>query len=219
MINRLLKSNFLIASPIVKDYIWRMIYRWYIGALVAMISLFVVDQQQGNVPNQEISVSFINQENNDQAREVALQAVIVKLQSLGILDIEINQQVDGALTISYYSTLSMLHIKEQLSQQVAAVVTYSDTKDVDPINGYSIDIAEIHADSNGAAGMNDVCLLELKQDFSRGCDVQLSSILRNTTEELFSHNIPLASAIYGDTSFAIARSLLQTPEVRAGPTV
>lgn len=199
--------------------------KWYFGALLSVITLFVVTQQQIDVPNQQILFQFNTAKVSSTQAEFAILNVKQQLQTIGIRNTRVSKSENGVIKISYYSNVEVSSVKSQLAQSQNVTLGYStlskDKKEEYPQDKtsklYNLDVLEISQSKDTGSGFNDKYVIEAKHEYVRSSnpDVQVFSVcivcskvnvLFNTTQKL-------------NTSVAIAidNNSYNFPEVRAGP--
>ncbi|WP_405369690.1 hypothetical protein [Nonlabens sp. Asnod2-A12] len=196
--------------------------KWYIGALIAIISYFVVEQQSVDVPNQEVLLTFIQGENTS-SKDLAIETVKAQLLSLGARNVTISSLDNGSLKVSYYSHLAIQNVKEQLftslddSTEVATALYHVGDKPVkENIRDYQIDVYEIQENVVSGFDNEGKCYFELKQDYNRGSQV-LGFVSPVVTIDSRNQLTAIAVKVRGDVLFAFNDSTYKIPEVRAGP--
>ncbi|MBF4984763.1 hypothetical protein FNJ87_10590, partial [Nonlabens mediterrranea] len=91
-----------------------MSFKWYIGIFIGLISIFVVQQQESLVPNQEIVLHFNNDAISTEDVQCSLSLLTNQLTDAGVVDIKTVLQPGGVYKISYHSDLSVTSIKNHL---------------------------------------------------------------------------------------------------------
>lgn len=196
--------------------------KWYIFCLILVLTFLGVGQHQISIPNQEIVVQFDDGVSKDET-QIAISRVKRHLQDLGADNIIANEDGNGKLIISYFSTLEVSRIKLILSEEIeleSGIVkgqqeSGSKFPTEDNQNKYRFDIYEIHKEFQSDWDFTGTSILELKPDGNRFSKpkvytsknrIELQEI--NSKGTLKKHNrIAIAS---DETSYKI-------PEVRAGP--
>ena len=196
--------------------------KWYIGALIAIISYFVVEQQSVDVPNQEVLLTFIQGENTS-SKDLAIETVKAQLLSLGARNVTISSLDNGSLKVSYYSHLAIQNVKEQLftglddTTDVATALYHVGDKPVqEDTRDYQIDVYEIQENVVSGFDNEGKCYFELKQDYNRGSQV-LGFVSPVVTIDSRNQLTAIAVKVRGNVLFAFNDSTYKIPEVRAGP--
>ncbi|MEO9954212.1 hypothetical protein [Nonlabens sp.] len=195
--------------------------KWYIGALIAIISYFVVQQQSVDVPNQEVLLTFIQGENTS-SKDLAIETVKTQLLSLGARNVTISSLDNGSLKVSYYSHLAIQNVKEQLftSLDASSVATALNDYGNEPVKesakDYQIDVYEIQENVVSGFDNEGKCYFELKQDYNRGSQV-LGFVSPVITIDSRNQLTAIAVKVRGNVLFAFNDSTYKIPEVRAGP--
>ena len=195
--------------------------KWYIGALIAIISYFVVEQQSVDVPNQEVLLTFIQGENTS-SKDLAIETVKAQLLSIGARNVTITSLDNGSLKVSYYSHLAIQNVKEQLFIDIddTSVATALYHTGDHPTKGnnrdYQIDVYEIQENIVSGFDNEGKCYFELKQDYNRGSQV-LGFVSPVVTIDSRNQLTAIAVKVRGNVLFAFNDSTYKIPEVRAGP--
>ena len=152
--------------------------KWYLGAALLFIAVLgsVLGRQQATVPNQEIVLQFINEDisSNDTRQTIAI--VKQELEHIGVEYIQVSDQEDGRLVISYYSKSTVESIKKLLSTQkeLALGIVSSDKNELpfrfpsqDTSQGYNLDIYEIQDGQTSYSSLGGKSAVELKSGQQR----------------------------------------------------
>jgi preprotein translocase subunit SecD len=200
--------------------------RWYFSTLIIILILFGVCQKQISVPNQEIVLEFIdNKVTSDEVQE-AIAIVKNQLQSLGVDEIEVQEEADGRLRITYYSDVNVTSIKKIFSERENLELGYAsynqDEEDTrfpsdKNSNSYHIDVYEIQNGADADFGLDGKYVLELKHEYDRfsNPNVYLSTTKIEVSD---SNEIPKVTyKVRRNIAIAIDDNSRHVPDVRAGP--
>lgn len=202
--------------------------KWYINVALIFIAVLggIIGQQQVAVPNQEIVLQFTNADAllNDAQHTIAI--VEEQLELIGVYNIQISEQEDGKLIISYYSNTDVDSIKALLSEQKELALGFvSNKKNEIPIHlpadgpsiGYNLDVYEIQDGQNLVSDLGGKCAIELKSGHYRFINtnfyIPFDDIIIAGNEQILKVNYTFQRHI------AIAQDYKshKIPEVRAGP--
>ncbi|MFK5982118.1 MAG: hypothetical protein QM499_04315 [Flavobacteriaceae bacterium] len=199
--------------------------RWYFGTFIFLLSLFVVNQQQISIPNQEIVVQFSSDEVTLLETQNTIAIVKKQLQEAGVEKIKVQKGENGELKISYFSTIDIVSIKKILSEEndidlgITSVFnkekSNNSNKDSD---SYKLDVYEIQKgddldlENNGFA-------VELKSNNDRFFSLEVYFINTEIDISKISKDEKVAYKIHRYLPVVKNNSLHIIPEVRAGPTV
>lgn len=205
-------------------YIWQVNFKWYIGALIAVVSYFVVEQQSNDVPNQEIVLTF-SESYSSIDYEQAITGVTKQLEEIGAEQVAISENENGSLKVSYYSSLALKNVKNHLFE-VSIVNGFStslkfknNTSEGPSSNDfvdYQIDIYEISDDIVSGMDHEGKSYFELKQDFNRGSQVHSSTLSKAPTSSI-NVLVSVAEKVNNEVQLAFPTISFQIPQVRAGP--
>lgn len=198
--------------------------KWYISIFIGLISIFVVQQQESVVPNQEIVLHFNSNAISIEDVQCSLSLLNKQLSDAGVLSVKTELQSSGVYKISYHSDLSVNSIKKHINvksftgfinnQSPLSNVPVSDDEVV-----LKMDVYDIQQDKSGFADTNNALLLEIKQDYHRGSQVSYPFLPKEVCSKLdavFIDSIRCSKTVLGLT---IASRSYAVPAVRAGPVL
>ncbi len=152
--------------------------KWHFSIALLFIAVLgsILGQQQTTVPNQEIVLQFANEDIslNDAQHTIAI--VEQELQRIGVVYIQVSEQEDGRLVISYYSDTTVESIKKLLSAQkeLALGIVSSNKNQIplqlpskDNIIGYNLDVYEIQDGQNSFSHLDGKSAVEFKSGLRR----------------------------------------------------
>lgn len=202
--------------------------KWYLGAALLFIAVLgsVLGRQQTTVPNQEIVLQFANEDISLDDAQYTIAIVEQELQRIGVASIQVSDQEDGRLVISYYSKANVESIKKILSTQKELALGFvSSEKNEQPFQlpsqetsvGYNWDVYEIQDGQTSYSSLGGKCAVELKSEPQRFVNPNLYL----PSEDIFSVNSePILKVKFSFQRYiAIAKDYRshKIPEVRAGP--
>ena len=202
--------------------------KWYISAALICIAVLgsILGQQQTTAPNQEIVLQFADEDISLDDAQHTIAIVEQELQRIGIAAINVSEQEDGRLVISYYSDTNVESIKKLLSTQKELSLGFvSSDKNEKPQKfpskdqaiGYNLDVFEIQDGQISYSSLGGKCAVELKSAPQRFLNPNLYI---PSEESLF---VISEQILKVDLNFqryiAIAKDYRshKIPEVRAGP--
>ena len=198
--------------------------KWYFSVLIVFLTLLGICQEQNSVPNQEIVLQFTDDEVTNEEAQNTIAIIKEQLQTLGINDIQVGEQEDGRLKITYYSDANVASIKKILSKGKRIELGYTsynqDEKDGNlPSNknsNYNFDVYEIQS-TDLTLGFDGKYVLEIKQEYERFSNPNVYSFEGeiNVTERC--KIVKVAYRVNRNIAIAIDNTLNTIPEVRAGP--
>lgn len=182
-------------------------------------------QQQSALPNQEIVVQFANENIslNDATHTISI--VEQELQRIGVSHIQISEEEDGRLVISYYSKTNVEGIKKLLSEQkdLALGFVSSEEQEIplhfpshkEPI-AYNLDVYEIHSGQHSFSDLGGKYALELKSKPYRFVNSNFYILSDDLYPLVNDHILKVNLSFQRFTAIKDYRSH-KIPEVRAGP--
>jgi hypothetical protein len=198
--------------------------KWYISALIAIASYFVVEQQSNDLPNQEIVVTF-SHTNSAVQLEKAVTFIKTELLGIGAQNVIVTEAVPGSLKVTYYSDLALqsvtdhlfvLSLTNDLTTSLRLKESSSDTPLEKSLLDYQIDIYEISDDLVSGMHPDGKSYFELKQDYNRGSQVHFYT-LQTVSTCRHNHIVTVAQKLSDQVLLAFNNSSFNIPEVRAGP--
>ncbi|WP_213520450.1 hypothetical protein [Nonlabens sp.] len=199
-------------------------FKWYIGALIAIASYFVVVQQRNDLPNQEIVVTF-SHTNSDVQLEKAVAFIRTQLLGIGAENVTVAEVVPGSLKVTYYSDLELQSVTDHLFiashiNDVTTSLRLKENSSDAPLDSslleYQIDIYEISDDLVSGMHPDGKSYLELKQDYHRGSQVHFYTLQTLPTHH-DNHMVTVAQKVSDQVLLTFNTSSFNIPEVRAGP--
>lgn len=202
--------------------------KWYFSIALLFITVLgaVLGQQKSSLPNQEIVLQFADAEVSSHEAHHTISILEQQLQSIGIVDIQVSEQEEGKLVISYYSDTNVESIKKLLSDQeelAIGVVSSDKTKLPLPLPSkedafrYNLDVYEISTGQYSYADLGGSYAVEFKSGADRFLNpnfhvpVEGAAFVRN--EAFFKAQVTPIHPIQVIRDY---RSH-EIPEVRAGP--
>ena len=182
--------------------------------------------EQSTEPNQQIVIQFSNEDVSEEAAERTIEAIYKRLQGVDAEHIQIGQNENGQLKITYYSTTDVEHIQDILSKDENFKFAYSSDRQSStdfPLDktgkDYELNISEIqnNSDINWNFERTEVVELNQKSEHSFYPKVNASSEQLNT-EHNNNSIIKVAIKINNAIATEIDNISYIIPEVRAGPS-
>ena len=198
--------------------------KWCISALLIILSLLGLRQEQSKASNQQILLQFTDVElASDTAHKEVLTAITKKLQILGIDAIEIIKNDAEQLSIRYYSDVDAHSVREFLTQDSQHSFTYKDEvpfefpKEQLP-EKYNLIVSDLHQHADNGFNLNGNLVLVQKQDFIKSFT---PVILHFNNAIVFTQDasVNVSFNIHRNIAMAIDNTSQNIPEVRAGPYV
>ena len=202
--------------------------KWYFGAAIILIAVLgsVLGRQQATVPNQEIVLQFANEDISLDEAQHTIAIVEKELQRIGVAYIQVSDQEDGRLVISYYSKANVESIKKLLSTQKELALGFvSSEKNELPFQfpsqetsiGYNLDVYEIQDGQTSYSSLGGKCAVELKSGQQRFLNpnfyIPSEAPFIVNTEQVLKVNF----SFQRDIVIAKDYRSYKIPEVRAGP--
>lgn len=202
--------------------------KWLIrAALIFSVVLGgVLGQQQSILPNQEIVLQFVNEDISLNDADHTIAIVEQELQRIGVSHIQISEQEDGRLVISYYSDTTVAGIKKILSEQKELALGFVSTdKKENPLQfpskaetlGYHLNVYEIQDGQNLFSDLSGKCATELKSGSQRFLNptfyIHPDGPLYANREQLLKVDVSFQSDLVITKDYRSHK----IPEVRAGP--
>ncbi len=202
--------------------------KWYLGAALIFIVVLgsILGRQQSAVPNQEIVLQFASEDFSLVEAQYTIAIVEQELQRIGVDYIQVSEQEDGRLVLSYYSDTNVESIKKLLSTQKELALGFvsSDKNDkplqfpsTDKSIGYNLDVYEIQDGQTSYSSLGGKCAVELKSGQQRFLNPNF--YIPTEAIYLFENEQILKVDFSFQRYIAIAKNYRshKIPEVRAGP--
>lgn len=178
------------------------------------------------VPNQQIVVEFSDSQITEIETQKAIEAIQLKLQTIGVNDIQVGQDHNGQLKITYYSKADVEQIQTILSSEQNFKFA-NNTSDDNPshlpkkkhLKDYEINISEIQNSNDTNWDFEGVQIVELNHKSDRFNKLKDSNSSTRATSELYNNLIKVSVKSNNNVALAIDNLSYKIPEVRAGPTV
>ncbi|EDP95385.1 hypothetical protein U8527_17005 [Kordia algicida OT-1] len=197
----------------------------YLSAFVILLTLLGFYKEQTPAPNQEIELQFTNQTVSQETKEV-IDGIKKQLEALGVANIQV-RQIDGALKIAYYSDENVAAIKELLLEEIPASNNESPNQTDDDntvvfqeytaIEGYKLEVYELHTTSNPFIGVQGKFILSLQKDYDKSPNPNSFANTNNFISGEVKHTIALAYTESSYTAIPKENTSYEIPDVRAGP--
>lgn len=194
--------------------------KWYFGALIIILTLFGASQENLKVPNQEIVLQFSSASVSSNDAQRAISKVKEQLETIGVSKVEVREEANGRLVISYFSDTTVANVKNALSTATLAFDYTSNNYSLLKLpkeEAYNLDVFEITKSDDVGFGSTGKLILELKQDYDRFSN---PNVFFYAPEVLATDkNIEVLVAYKQNRTLAFATNniLYKIPEGRAGP--
>lgn len=200
--------------------------RWYYSILTVMFVLLAgfATKEHYAVPNQEIVLQFTNDAITSNEAKNTISIVKQQLKSAGVENIQVKEQQDGYLKITYYSDSDVDSIKAVLSEVNLLELGYLSDQNGDPqipsddrSLSYNLDVYEIQQ-ADDASDLGGKLALETKVEHERFYNPNLFVPQKNVDEKELCKSVKVAYKFNRTVAIAIDNSSRKIPEVRAGPS-
>lgn len=199
--------------------------KWYISTLILVLTFLGICHNQISLPNQEILVQFNTKEVTAEQSQNAIAAIKQQLQTFGVDNIQVREESNGSLKISYHSAIAVENIKKTLSDDEALALDFTALNHHKKSNkypskkqskSYNLDVYELHkpTDNSNSAG---TYVINQKQDYDR---FFTPNIGLHSAEIDFSKSdkvVKSSHKLNKNSVFLIDNTSYIIPEVRAGP--
>jgi len=199
--------------------------KWYLSAIVSILTLLGINLEQSSVVNQEIVVQFIDDEVSCDQTQDAIAIVKKQLWDLGIENIQVQEKSEGTLKITYYSDIDVANIEKLLSQEKELNLDYAShshgrTSNESPFkeetSRYNLNVSEILKNLDADPDVNGLVLEQVAKS-DRYFKPNLYSSFKLSDVRERNRLEKVSYTIYKNSAIAIDNSSNAIPEVRAGP--
>ena len=194
--------------------------KWFISVFIIALAIISISMEQRTAPNQEIIIKFSDTEANVSHTQQAITLVKKELSNLHADNIKVEQLTNGALKVTYYSTIDVTEIKNLLSPTTSRTAynlenKSSGTPEDTELAFYELDVYKIQdsKDMEGAAGL----IVESKSESTRSSPVKVYASLHKPSERIVTNQTYTAYNIHKRSDVAFINSCYNIPETRAGP--
>ncbi|MCF6308665.1 MAG: hypothetical protein L3J09_12040 [Flavobacteriaceae bacterium] len=199
--------------------------KWYFGTFIFLLTLFVVNQQQISIPNQQIVIQFVNNEVASVEVQQTIATIKKQLKLIGVEHIQIRESENGSLKISYFSDVNIASIKKIISEENefqlgVSSISQNETSNEAPLkeksNTYKLDVYEIQKGDDSEKDLNRLAF-ELKPEIDRFFKPNVY-LLKIEIDVWKTNKIEkVAFTIQKNIATEINKVSHIIPEVRAGP--
>lgn len=194
----------------------------YFSALLITLALFGLGHQQVSVPNQEIIVQFAQDKVDSVNAQNTIDIVKIQLKSIGAENIQVIEEKNGKLKITYYSEREVESIKAILSNEKSLKLAYSSKNEEIPdlpsnedSNSYNFDVFEIKKSVDSEWGFEGTLVIELKPEGDRFSNPKYFASQQVVNNE--QQSLKVTCKAISNIATAINNTSYKIPEVRAGP--
>ncbi|WP_299115153.1 hypothetical protein [uncultured Winogradskyella sp.] len=198
----------------------------HFGILIILMTFLGRYLESSVVHNQQIVVQFSDLQITKSESQEAIEAIQLKLKTIGVKDIQVGQNQKGQLKITYYSETDIQHIKDVLSDGKDFELAYNVNRDYpnNPLEqkhtkDYELNISEINNSNTNTWDFEGVKTIELHHKSDRFNN--LKDYNANTQFKLrtLDHLIKVRVKYSHNIALVIDNGSYKIPEVRAGPNV
>lgn len=202
--------------------------KWFLSIALIFIAVLggVLGQQKIKIPNQEIVVQFANENISLDDAKQTIAIVEKELLRIGVSLLQVSEQEDGRLVISYYSVTNAEGIKKLLSEQKELALGFiSSDKTENPLEfpsqkvdvAYNLDVYEIQQGQHPASDLGGKCAVELKTKHLRLVNYNFYIPADDGYPKITAQNLKANFSFQRYAALAKANYSHTIPEVRAGP--
>ncbi|WP_438961983.1 hypothetical protein [Nonlabens sp.] len=195
--------------------------KWYIGVLISLVTIFLVQQRDVVVPNQEIVVNFSSGVVSAEDAQYSVELLTQQLLDAGVQEIQAVLLENGRYKISYHSELNVAGIKQLINIDTFTAflkdLPQSQTLPIEQQSLCELDVYDLLQHTNDISDTESALFIEIKQDVHRGSQVNYSiySMVSSTSlYGLVEMDLKGSNQALGLTVVSRAHAI---PAVRAGP--
>lgn len=182
--------------------------------------------EKTTVPNQQIVIQFSNNAISAEESEDAIEAIQIKLQSIGATLIKIGQNDSGQLRITYHSDTDVAHIKNVLFNVENLKVAYNASNESSSefpkeqnVKGYKLNVSEIKTSPTNTWDFEGTQVTEFNNKTDHSNTLKVHNSGNHIDSELNNHVLNTIVEAYKVIVIVKNNSSYKIPEVRAGPIV
>ena len=196
----------------------------HLGILVVVLAFLGTFMDQKTVPNQQIVVQFLDKSVSLEDSEEAIESIQFKLQSIGVTHIQIGQNRDGQLRITYHSDSDVSHIQDVLFKGDDFDIAYQASQQQSDnfpkereANDYELNISEIKSGTDFNWDFEGTQVTEVNQKTDHSNQLQVNYSGKPFSVKPVNSIVNVAVAANNTVVNAINQLSYEIPEVRAGP--
>lgn len=184
--------------------------------------LFAANQQQKALPNQEIVLQFTNDGVTAAEMQMAIEAIKAQLVEIGVDNLQVLEEENGTLKITYFSNTDADSVKKLLSEakdnKLGAVACKKEKEQPKQTSSqedafFSLNVFEIYKQDSGFGGK---CAVIVKLDKNQFLNPFIPA--GETNIHKLAHNFKKGSNNSLYVAFATKNTSLRIPDGRAGPS-
>ncbi len=206
-------------------YICGMRSKLHFGILIILLAFLGRYIETSVAPNQQIVVQFSDAEITENDAHKTIEAIQLKLQAIGVERIQIGQDQNGQLKITYYSNADVEQIQSILSDDTSFNIAHNSNKDHsnnlpkhNNLKDYQLNISEIQESGQPTHwDFEGVEVVELNQKSDRFNNLKVDTSFPNIEMELTNLWVKVALRTNITTTLLVDNHSYKIPEVRAGP--
>jgi preprotein translocase subunit SecD len=198
----------------------------HFGILVILLAFLGTYLEQSTAPNQQIVIQFSNADISSEDAENTIEIVRKQLQRIGVTQIQIGQEDNGKLKITYYSDADVNRIQDILSQEnhfnFAYGTDHNNSNDFPSnknVSNYELNISEIQNNLNTNWDFEGILLVEFNQETERFSNPTINSFGEVSSIDYNNSIVKVALSVNCKVANTIDNISYIIPEVRAGPFV
>ncbi|MBV7269960.1 hypothetical protein [Winogradskyella luteola] len=195
----------------------------HFGILIILMAFLGRYLESSVVHNQQIVVQFSDLQITESESQKTIEAIQLKLQTIGVKDIQVGQDQNGQLKITYYSETDIQYIKGVLSDDESIEFAYNangDHSDEFPeqqsTKDYELNISEIN--NTNTWNFETVEIVDLNHKSDRFSNLNDYNTNAQINLKSLGNLIKVCVAYNNSIALAIDNQSYKIPEVRAGPT-
>jgi hypothetical protein len=176
------------------------------------------------VPNQQIVIQFSDAQITKNDSQKTIEAIQQKLYVVGVKDIQVSQNQEGQLKITYFSKTDIHQIENILSDdgsfKFAHHIHKEDSNDFPKqknLKDYELNISEIQENSTNNWDFESVQIVEFNQKIDRFSNpkISVSGVFDNPKQT--NNKVEVAVKINNATAISTKDISCKIPDTRAGP--
>lgn len=177
------------------------------------------------VPNQQIVVQFSDTQIAENESQNAIEAIQLKLQVIGVKDIQVGEDQHGQLKITYFSNADIEQIEDILSNEKGLKFAHNSNKENSnrlpkkkKLRDYEINISEIQNGSDTNLDLEGVQIVEHNHKSDRFNKTKENNSGTRINSESYDNLQKIRVKSFNTIALAIDNLSFKIPDVRAGPT-
>lgn len=198
----------------------------HIGVIIILLAIIGAYAERTTIPNQQITIQFLDDTISTKAAEKTIQVVKAQLQSIGVNNILIGKHKEGQLKIVYFSNTNVSHIQNVLNKAKRLKFNYAahnknsnELPKNKTLEDFQINVSKIQNETYSNWGLDGILAEAFNYKSDRFNSLKLNNSATVTHCKLSNAKTEITFRVNSITTSTLDNIYYKLPEVRAGPVV